>query len=362
MKKLLAILLAAVMLLSVVACTNGGNDVEDPNTDPDIENPDNTDDENTDPDNTPDGGEDNDPAADANVTIKPTVEEGTLGATMWEAFMQAVLANESVTMEELANTLVTNPAIQFFGGAVPVEAGLLSGFDNYEVTGFTSGAMFAPMMGSIAFVGYVFELAEDADVQAFVNELSANANPRWQICVTADQTVVGAFNNKVFFLMCPTSLGGGEAGGEMGGEVADIYYPLVDDATVGCDLWNVFEATMTNGTATTAQEIAQAIVDAQMVPYALGAMAVEPGLLSGFDNYEVGGFTEGAVFMPMIGSIPFVGYIFQVEEGIDVVNYVTDLENNCNPAWNVCVEADQVVAGAYGNTVFFLMCPASIEG
>lgn len=355
MKKILAILLAAIMLLSVVACTPV-EDNNDPDNTPDSgeQTPDTT------PDTTPDGGEEQ-PSGDASITIKPTVDEGTLGATLWDAFMQEMLANEQVSMEELANKLITNPAIQFFGGAMPVEAGFLSGFNN-EVSGFTSGAMFAPMMGSIAFVGYVFELAEDANVQEFINNLTADANPRWQICVTADQTVVGAFNNKVFFLMCPASLGGAEDEGEMGGATADVYYPDVDDFTVGADLWNVFENTMMNGTATTALEIAQAIVDAQMVPFGLGAMAVEPGLLSGFDNYEVTDFAEGAVFMPMIGSIPFVGYIFQVEEGIDVINYVADLEVNCNPAWNVCVTADQTVAGAYGNTVFFLMCPASLEG
>ena len=49
-----------------------------------------------------------------------------------------------------------------------------------------------------------------ADAQA----LTDNANPRWNICVEADQTVVGTKGDKVFFLMCPASydMGGEDAG------------------------------------------------------------------------------------------------------------------------------------------------------
>ena len=66
--------------------------------------------------------------------------------------------------------------------------------------------MFGPMMGSIAFVGYIFDLPEDADVDAFVTGLKDNANPRWQICVTADETIVEVSGDKVFFLMSPLTL------------------------------------------------------------------------------------------------------------------------------------------------------------
>ena len=106
-------------------------------------------------------------------------------------------------LEEIAAKVVGLEINQFMSGSMPIEAGLLSGFDNYEVNGFKSGAMFGPMMGSIAYIGYVFELEDGADVNAFIADLTANANPRWQICVMADQTVAGAVNNKVFFLMCP---------------------------------------------------------------------------------------------------------------------------------------------------------------
>ena len=64
------------------------------------------------------------------------------------------------------------------------------------------------MIGSIAFVGYVFELEAGADAEAFVNELTANANPRWNICVAAEETVTAVEGNMVFFCMSPLSFEG----------------------------------------------------------------------------------------------------------------------------------------------------------
>jgi len=63
-----------------------------------------------------------------------------------------------------------------------------------------------PMMGSIAFVGYVFELEDGADVSAFINNLRSSANMRWNICVEAEEMVTGSVGNKVFFVMCPKTL------------------------------------------------------------------------------------------------------------------------------------------------------------
>ena len=99
-------------------------------------------------------------------------------------------------------------SIPFIAGSTEVEPGLLNGFYDAEISGFQSGGMFGPMMGSIAFVGYVFDLADDADVEAFKKNLTDNANLRWQICVTADEMLCESNGDKVFFIMCPTSLEG----------------------------------------------------------------------------------------------------------------------------------------------------------
>lgn len=168
MKKLLAIVLSGMLIFSLTAC---GGSTEEDNT---------------------------------KTVVEPTVEEGTFGATLWEAFVTTMEENASATALDIANVLVENESIFFSGAAMNVEEGYLAGFSE-DINGFADGAMYAPMMSSIAFVGYVFVLEEGDDVEAFMTTLSENSNPRWNICVEAEQTVIGAYNNTVFFLMCPES-------------------------------------------------------------------------------------------------------------------------------------------------------------
>ena len=171
MKKWIALLLAAMMLISMAACSK--------------------DETNTDTNNT-DNGE----------TIENTENtETTVGSTLLADFK----ADNNGTAQEIADRLVKNEIIQFMGMAAPVEEGLLSGFDNAEIKGFKEGVMFGPMMGSIAFIGYIFELEEGADVEAFKTTLKDSANLRWNICVEAEELIVENEGNKVFFLMCPKS-------------------------------------------------------------------------------------------------------------------------------------------------------------
>ena len=171
MKKLLVTLLAAMLAVSMVAC--GGKSTTTEST----------------------------PAAEE------IVSDGTLGQDLLVVFADHLKANPEATAQELAETVITNEKILFMGGAMPMEPGFLMGFDA-DITGFEEAVCFAPMIGTIPFMGYVFTLADDADVDAFVATLEANANPRWNICTAADQTVIKAIGNKVFFLMCPTSLEG----------------------------------------------------------------------------------------------------------------------------------------------------------
>jgi FlaG/FlaF family flagellin (archaellin) len=139
--------------------------------------------------------------------IDPQVTADTLGAKQWAAFKAAVEANANATANELAGKL-SEGITEFFCMAQPLEQNTeyFPGFDNYKITGFKSASAYMPMIGSIAFVGYVFELEDGTDAATFVNSLKENCNPRWNICVTAEQTVVGAIDNRIFFLMCPENI------------------------------------------------------------------------------------------------------------------------------------------------------------
>lgn len=173
MKKFLVTLLASVMVLSMAACGSKNNVASETQSAP-------------------------------TTTVYGEVEANTQGETLLKVFSTEIEANNSLTAQELADAVITNEAILFAGATMPVEEGFLMGFDE-EISGFEDAVMFAPMIGTIPFVGYVFDLAEDADVEAFVTTLQEHANMRWNICTEAEQTVTASFGDKVFFMMCKKS-------------------------------------------------------------------------------------------------------------------------------------------------------------
>ena len=196
MKKVLALLMAAIMMLSLAAC-GGSNDqpAEDdtPVVEEDVSGP---------------AAEGEGPAADDMPVVDempavdaetPAVDGESLGNTLLKDFEDRIAANPDATAQELADGILTNSAILFSGASMPVEPGYLTGFDETEITGFEEGVMFAPMIGTIPFVGYVFTV--EGDVDAFAAELESLCDLRWNICTEAEEAVIGISGDKVFFVM-----------------------------------------------------------------------------------------------------------------------------------------------------------------
>ena len=146
------------------------------------------------------------PSVDAESAVEDenAVSGDTVGAMLAEEFHALKAENPEISAQEMADAILANPMIQFGGATMEVEQGLLTGFGNAEITGFENGVMFAPMIGSIPFVGYVFTLEDGVDAAAFMQTLTDSANPRWNVCVEADETVVENADNMVFFVMCPS--------------------------------------------------------------------------------------------------------------------------------------------------------------
>ena len=171
MKKIIALLLALVMMVSMFACAK----------------------------------EEKEPATELENETVESGEGEASDQSVGETLLAAFKADHSGPALAVAERLIANKIIPFGGGASTVEAGFLSGFDNTEITGFEEGATFGPYIGSIAFVGYVFKLPEGADVEGFKTTLKEAANLRWNICVEAEEMIVHNEGNVVFFLMCPTT-------------------------------------------------------------------------------------------------------------------------------------------------------------
>lgn len=187
MKKVLAILMALVMVLAFAACSKEPVN-EEPGTEAETV---------------------------ADVQNEAVSEEASEGAVSGESIAQALVAEfKALAATEtdalaVAEKLAQNAAVAAISPAameMELEENYLSGFDNYEVTGFDKCIMVAPMMGTIPFVSYVFTLADGTDADAFVKGLEDNANLRWNICTQADEMVAVAEGNLVFFVMAPASL------------------------------------------------------------------------------------------------------------------------------------------------------------
>ena len=168
MKKVIAIVMAALMIFALAACGSNGGTTEPETTAP-----------------------------------APT----TVGTKLLADFKTMT----DKTPQEIADALLTNEVIQFMPATMPVEEGFLNGFNN-EIKGFEEGVMFGPAIGTIPFVGYIFTVADGGDVDAFVTTLETEANLRWNICTEAEELIVEAAGNTVFFVMCPTTFEEAPAG------------------------------------------------------------------------------------------------------------------------------------------------------
>lgn len=124
----------------------------------------------------------------------------TLGQQLYHEFNAKVESGEN-DVQALADALLQSGMLPFDGVSMEVEPGWLMGF-TADIEGFEKGVMFGPAIGAIPFVAYVFQLESADACEAFCAKLLENADPRWNICTEADETVCGSAENLVFFVMC----------------------------------------------------------------------------------------------------------------------------------------------------------------
>lgn len=201
MKKLLVTMLSVALAANLVACGCGASNSQGEVTEENNQETTLTEEELNKP---AEPVEENAGDATEESAGAENISGETLGYMLVQEFHAIKAENAEITAQEMADTILSNPMIQFEGASMPVEAGLLTGFGNAEINGFKEGVMFAPMIGSIPFVGYVFVLEEGTDADSFMQVLKDNADPRWNICTEAEETVVEMADNMVFFVMCPS--------------------------------------------------------------------------------------------------------------------------------------------------------------
>lgn len=178
MKKLLVSLLATIMLVSLVGCGKKES-TDSTTTAPSTEN-------------TTTAGSD----TEDTTTTGSEASDETLGNMLANLFLAEIKAGNT-DLNSIAEKL--DKASDYGCDILEIEEGYLAGFSE-EIKGFKKGIKFAPMIGSIPFVNYIFEVE---DAESFKETLLSVADPRWNICTEAAETVCVTSGNYVFFTMCP---------------------------------------------------------------------------------------------------------------------------------------------------------------
>lgn len=179
-RKLVALLLSTLVVVSLVGC-GGTKETEEPAVS--VEQEEVVEEEST----------------------EVVVDESDMGSVLSNKFLEVVDVNDAVDIELIHQIFNNDLDLPFDLVGAEVAPGLLVGFGNTEITGFSRGYQFAPIIGSLPFMGYVFELPEETNITEFKEVLSANADLRWNICTEAEKTVIVESGNKVLFLMCNSS-------------------------------------------------------------------------------------------------------------------------------------------------------------
>ncbi len=346
MKKIIALTIAALMLLSIVACDTASNN-EETTTNTEETTVGSTEETTVggNEETTVGGGEEttvggNEETTEAEVenndaVIAPAVPENSWGYAFWTVFADSVKNNPQIATGEIVYNMLMSPAGQAIGMAdnMDMVPGFLQGFSE-EIHGFKSATVFAPFAAGFAFIGYVFELEADADVNAFVNMLDEKKDLRWMMCMTAETYALGAYNNYVMIVMSPEAMPGA------GGADAAIVYPEnAEDGTYAAEIWNFFEQAMTESAGAGAEEMAYAVAYSPVVPFmvadvnAVDMTVANEHFANGFDCIE-------AMFSVTETGSDVVIYLFSIENGLDPANWAS---------WYVTGEG--VVWGAYNNVL-----------
>lgn len=204
-RKTLVLMLATSLVLSLTACGGKKTEVEAPvKEEVTIETVEETTEvvESTEIESTESSEESTEAVESTEETEVKDTPTDTVASKLYELFETEIATTDDIN--EVANKLIEAEYFKEVSmTTMEVEPGFLNGFEA-EITGFNNGVMFAPMIGTIPFVGYIFETD---NTELLIDELETNASLNWNICTTADEMLVKAHDNYVFFVMSPYTFG-----------------------------------------------------------------------------------------------------------------------------------------------------------
>ena len=182
MKKIIALILACLMLVSMVACGNTNNDVNDTTDSESVENA---------------------PSKEelaANASLED-IAKALINKYTEYANMRATYDEYMAELDE-ADKIPYEEYISYQISVAPVEenAEWMMGLTAVP-TGYAEAYCYQPTMMGQAFIGYIFRVEEGTNVEAFKKFLTDNCDPRWNICTMANTTVCENYADIVYFSM-----------------------------------------------------------------------------------------------------------------------------------------------------------------
>lgn len=203
MKKMIAMLLAAIMVFGLVACASRATEPQEPatpETPAEIETPEAPETPAEDePVETPDETED----PDDEIVVVPDDENASDELETPEVPLPIEVGDE--TLAAMLTEMLTDLDAEFLPYYTAYEitaedAPYVVGYEGLD-TGFDAALAYGPMMGSTAFVMTLFRLPDGMDAESYAKDLQENADPVKWICVSADYVDATANGQYVFFLM-----------------------------------------------------------------------------------------------------------------------------------------------------------------
>lgn len=184
MKKLLMTMLMATMLVGLVACGGKGEENPTPTTNPSA----------TEAPATPTQAPENNDAQtpDNNETVTPDVSAKDPVDDV--AILEVQDAVVALSGQNFGNFMISEEIFD------KETAGWVLGYEGFDKE-FVAASHFAPMMSSKAFELAFFRVAEGTDVQAFADDIRANANPVKWVCVQADVVKTAIRGNTILLVM-----------------------------------------------------------------------------------------------------------------------------------------------------------------
>lgn len=128
-----------------------------------------------------------------------------------------------------------------------------------------------------------------------------------------------------------------------------------NDSTVAVKLVNEFKSEIAK--SKDIKVVADKIIKTNIITPYVEYLEVEEGYLPGFKE-EIKDFNSAVVISPTISTIPFIAYIFEVDNPSE---FAKTLEENANLRWNICTEADEMQVSVVDNYVFFVMSPNNFD-